>query len=232
VLTEIQPSTSTATVHQATPHWLTDPTLSHALSTCAPDDPLIQHYLTTGDPAPRATEDVAEPRTWRRTLSYTTVSDLLDAHTCLSLPLSATPDSHRGITIPLPRTTAADQERRYADKLQPLLVALDRHLHHLDRWRRQTHLTSPRKTATPSDAAEQLGITPREITILTLIAKASTAGSIARQLGISPRTVHKHLQNLYRKLDTTDRLATVLRAQAVGLLPPVENRTRMEPSPS
>jgi ATP/maltotriose-dependent transcriptional regulator MalT len=31
--------------------------------------------------------------------------------------------------------------------------------------------------------------------------------------------VHRHLQHLYRKLGTTDRLATVLRAKSLGLLP-------------
>lgn len=42
---------------------------------------------------------------------------------------------------------------------------------------------------------------------------------MARRLGISARTVHKHLQNLYRKLGTADRLGAVLRAQQAGLLP-------------
>jgi DNA-binding NarL/FixJ family response regulator len=46
-----------------------------------------------------------------------------------------------------------------------------------------------------------------------------TAEAIGRRLGISNRTVHKHTENLYRKLAATDRLMAVLRAQALGLLP-------------
>lgn len=62
-------------------------------------------------------------------------------------------------------------------------------------------------------------LTQRELTVLGLLAEGLTADAIARRLDISPRTVHRHLQHLYRKLGTTDRLATVLRAKAVGLLP-------------
>ncbi|WNV88525.1 LuxR C-terminal-related transcriptional regulator [Umezawaea sp. Da 62-37] len=62
-------------------------------------------------------------------------------------------------------------------------------------------------------------LTQRELTVLHLLAEGLTADSIARRLDISPRTVHRHLQHLYRKLGTTDRLATVLHAKSLGLLP-------------
>lgn len=62
-------------------------------------------------------------------------------------------------------------------------------------------------------------LTPRELGVLQLLAESLTAAAIARRLGISTGTVHKHLARLYRKLGTTDRLATVLRAREAGLLP-------------
>jgi DNA-binding CsgD family transcriptional regulator len=62
-------------------------------------------------------------------------------------------------------------------------------------------------------------LTQRELTVLAVLAEGLTADAIARRLEISPRTVHRHLQHLYRKLGTTDRLATVLRAKSLGLLP-------------
>ncbi|PRY37991.1 LuxR C-terminal-related transcriptional regulator [Umezawaea tangerina] len=62
-------------------------------------------------------------------------------------------------------------------------------------------------------------LTQRELTVLQVLAEGLTADAIARRLDISPRTVHRHLQHLYRKLGTTDRLATVLRAKSLGLLP-------------
>ena len=62
------------------------------------------------------------------------------------------------------------------------------------------------------------GPTRRERAVLELLADGLTAEAIARQLGISPRTVHHHLEHLYRKLGTRDRLVTVRRAEALGLL--------------
>jgi DNA-binding CsgD family transcriptional regulator len=72
----------------------------------------------------------------------------------------------------------------------------------------------------PAARAAEYGLTPREFTVLILLAEALTAAAIGRRLGISARTVHRHLEHLYRKLNTSDRLGAVLRAQDLGLLPP------------
>lgn len=61
-------------------------------------------------------------------------------------------------------------------------------------------------------------LTPRERVILTMVAAGSTVQGMAAKLLISPRTVHKHQENLYRKLGAVDRLSAVLRAQEAGLL--------------
>ncbi|MFD4344011.1 LuxR C-terminal-related transcriptional regulator [Streptomyces coelicoflavus] len=42
-------------------------------------------------------------------------------------------------------------------------------------------------------------MTPRETTVLPL-----TVSAVGRRLDISVRTVHKHLENVYRKLGTHD----------------------------
>jgi DNA-binding NarL/FixJ family response regulator len=60
--------------------------------------------------------------------------------------------------------------------------------------------------------------TPQERIVLGLLAEGLTAEAIARALGISPRTVHRHLEHLYRKLGTVDRLTTVMRARSLGLI--------------
>jgi DNA-binding NarL/FixJ family response regulator len=39
---------------------------------------------------------------------------------------------------------------------------------------------------------------------------------------VSERTVHKHLGNVYMKLDAHDRLLAVRRAESLGLLEPPE----------
>jgi DNA-binding CsgD family transcriptional regulator len=63
-------------------------------------------------------------------------------------------------------------------------------------------------------------LTARETAVLDLMADGLITAAIARQLGISPHTVRKHIENIYRKLDTHDRVSTVLRAQRLGTLDP------------
>jgi DNA-binding CsgD family transcriptional regulator/tetratricopeptide (TPR) repeat protein len=98
-----------------------------------------------------------------------------------------------------------DQARLLADQCQvPLLHELTETMD--KRLAGRSHVDSVR-------------LTIREQEVLTLLADSMTAEAIARRLGISPRTVHRHLQNLYRKLGATNRLAAVLSAQTLGLLP-------------
>jgi DNA-binding CsgD family transcriptional regulator len=67
-------------------------------------------------------------------------------------------------------------------------------------------------------AAPSPGLTQREIEVLRLMAEGLLAHTIALRLRVSPRTVHKHLGNIYRKLDAHDRLVAVRRAEGLGLL--------------
>jgi DNA-binding NarL/FixJ family response regulator len=66
--------------------------------------------------------------------------------------------------------------------------------------------------------AVEAGLTPRELTVLTMLAAGHKASAIARTLSITTHTVSKHQQNIYRKLGTNDRLSTVLTAQHAGIL--------------
>ncbi len=68
------------------------------------------------------------------------------------------------------------------------------------------------------DPARSLGLTERELVVLTLLGDGLTADAMARRLRTSPRTVHKHLEHLYRKLGVRDRLMAVQRARDAGIL--------------
>lgn len=61
-------------------------------------------------------------------------------------------------------------------------------------------------------------LTPRQQEILELLGDGLTVRAIARRLSLSPRTVGKHLELLYRRLGTSDRLMTVIHAQRHGLI--------------
>ncbi|PWK84932.1 regulatory LuxR family protein [Lentzea atacamensis] len=62
-------------------------------------------------------------------------------------------------------------------------------------------------------------LTPRERHVAVHVADGSTDREIARNLSISPRTVHKHLEQIYRKLGLTNRasLAVLINSTSVDV---------------
>ncbi len=67
------------------------------------------------------------------------------------------------------------------------------------------------------ELAEPL-LTPREIEVLQLAAGGLSARETAKRLTISPGTVKTHLQNIYPKLEVSDRGAAVATALRLGLI--------------
>jgi len=68
-------------------------------------------------------------------------------------------------------------------------------------------------TASPGPAALlSLGITPREAEVLYWVAQGKSNPDIATILGAGVRTVHKHVENLFRKLGLETRNAAALTA--------------------
>ena len=51
------------------------------------------------------------------------------------------------------------------------------------------------------------GLTPRERQVLALVAGGSTNRQVARHLELTERTVRKHLEDIYRRLDVSNRVA-------------------------
>lgn len=64
-----------------------------------------------------------------------------------------------------------------------------------------------------------LGITPREIDILTLIAEGLSTREIAERGGVSENTVKTHAQRLFDKLGVQRRTQAVQRAREWRLIP-------------
>ncbi|NKQ55258.1 response regulator transcription factor [Amycolatopsis sp. K13G38] len=146
---------------------------------------------------------------WRDTEAADVARDAFDADDVLGLPLAHENGVLRGFLIYHRAADFTRREREYAERIQPLLAGAEAHYQQLKRWRHS--LPEPRKPA-------EFGLTARETAVLALLAEALPAAAVGRRLGVSVRTVHKHVENLYRKLGTTDRLSTVLRAQRLGLI--------------
>ena len=99
-----------------------------------------------------------------------------------------------------------------AHQVRRLLAGLDRHHGAFTRWSRAAGIGG-------WAAADDAGLTPRELAVLSLLAEGLTAASIGRRLMITERTVHKHLQHSYTKLGVTDRLGAVLPPSASACYP-------------
>jgi DNA-binding CsgD family transcriptional regulator len=59
---------------------------------------------------------------------------------------------------------------------------------------------------------DRLGLTRREVEVLTWVTDGKTNSEIGLILGTSPRTVQKHLEHIFEKLGVEARTAAAARA--------------------
>ena len=184
----------------------------------ATTQPLIRWHAVTGSSAAKILSRVPrEVAPAPMVAAWSEFSRPLGIAHQLSLPLRVG-DGIEGYVVCRPDDDYTDADADLADLVLGALTALFRQ-----------HRTLSGVPEERTDRARDLGLTDRELTVLTLLGQGLTAQAIAHRLQTSPRTVQKHLEHVYRKLGVRDRLVAVQRAREVGLLrPPVAPRI---PSP-
>lgn len=70
----------------------------------------------------------------------------------------------------------------------------------------------------PEPTSEAVHLTRRELEILALIVEGLSSKEVAEQLFVSKRTVDFHLDNIYEKLQVSNRMQALQRATRLGLL--------------
>lgn len=175
--------------------------------------PLLRYYLATGEGRVMQVADVPERFAGPQIVAAWNAlgREWGGVQSQLALPLLMSQDAHRAFVLGRVDPFTA-QEMRLAVTLRQLLSGLDRQVAIVARW-------SAQAVPNAGDVAGSIRLTPRELAVLTLLAEGLTAGAIGRRLLITERTVQKHLERCYTKLEVTDRLSAVLRAQHLGLLP-------------
>lgn len=166
--------------------------------------PLLRWFAHSGDPRPMTVGRV--PRSVVPDQCFGVLTEQLAPYGFeqqLSIPYRLEGAFHRAYVLARGGEDFSDEDVELSRRLQPLLELLERQRAVL------------RSQANPG---EHLDLTGRELSVLALLAEGRTAVAMASRLGISPRTVHKHLENLYRKLGVRDRLEAVLVASRAGVL--------------
>ena len=118
-----------------------------------------------------------------------------DIQVCLSEPPG--PDAGPGRTVRLFFLRAAGPD--FSERDRALLTLMRPHL------QQAYHDAERRRSPVPD-------LTPRQWDLLLLIARARTNIQIARQLGLSEGTVRTHLENIYSRLEVSNRTVAVVRA--------------------
>ena len=184
----------------------------YAVEESAGGHPILRYYLATLECRPVQVHDVPECFADRRIAgAWFERATAWGAAAQATLPTHFAADGHR--VFVMGRTDAfTGAEVALLHVLQRLLIGLDR------------QVAAFRRLAPGVDMAQSTHLTVREVTILGLVAEGLTAAAAARRLAVTEGTVHKHLQNAYRKLGVRDRLGAVLRAQHLGVLQPRPGR--------
>ena len=175
--------------------------------------PLLRYYLITGDLTPQQVADVPSGMAGPRARAqWAELSRCHGIEHQLAIPLPPGTEGMRWFVLGRPAAFSAER-MHLARRVQKLIVGLDRQAAALRQWQHR----APALDA--GAVAADIRLTPRELSVLTLVADGLTAGAVARRLLVAERTVHKHLERAYSKLGVSDRVSAVLRAQGLGILP-------------
>lgn len=158
---------------------------------------------------------------WQTGAARATVLEWLDQPHLVELPLAVDGPCRSLMVVGRP-DPFSDTDVDALVAARRLLVAVDRTLEHTPAlFVDPDPSTPPARPADPPPAQRSPvdSLTAREHEVLTMLSEGLLARSIAQRLAVSERTVHKHLGNLYKKLDAHDRLLAVRKAEDLGLLP-------------
>jgi DNA-binding CsgD family transcriptional regulator len=175
------------------------------------EHPLITWHRTVGGATPFTNERV--PRAVVSNRSRQPLIQMIKIVGCehqLAINVRLGRNVYHSYVLARSGTDFADVDLAVASQIQRVVIGLDR------------QVTSYRRlTASDRDLGVDAGLTPRELSVLSLLAHGLSTQQIAHRLLCSPRTVHKHLERTYRKLGVRDRVNALRIADQWNLADPL-----------
>lgn len=188
-----------------------DENLALVLASRGVEHPAVASYVTANDDRqPRRVSDLVVEREWLSSAIYAEAFRQDRARFQLSLVLDLNQGVGRGWTLTRSLRDFNDKDLDVASLALPCLILIDK-------------LSTVRKNISKSPGLHEsrsgdVHLTDRENQILRLLATGLKASAIGRAVGVSEATVRKHIEHIFVKVGSHDRLTAVLRAQELGYL--------------
>lgn len=173
------------------------------------ENPILQHYLKTGDGSALRFSDVILSEELHKLGLYRHLYVPMGVEHQLAFTLPGGPDRILAIALSRGEPDYSDAERDFANRARPFLIQA---------YINAIAFESVRVTQGEGrderilDALRSTGLTRREAEVLRMVALGGSNQHIAAALGISYRTVGKHLEHGFRKLGVGDRSTASQRA--------------------
>lgn len=190
--------------------WLTAESVE-VFGRLAGENPLIRHYLRTGDGHPVRFSDFLSRRRLHELALYDELYRERSVEHQIAFVLPSPPGEIVGIALNRERPDFTGEEAAMLDLLRAPLRACYSRL--LERERLLEELAAHEGGDTLSTLVTGRGLSERQREVLRGVRRGASNAEIALSLGISRRTVEKHLQNAYALLDVTSRTQAIARMQ-------------------
>jgi DNA-binding CsgD family transcriptional regulator len=208
---EVKPGTGAIVVADPA-GWLTRESLE-VFGRLAGENPLIAHYVRTGDGQPVRFSDFLSRRRLHGLALYDQLYRDMGVEHQIAFVLPSPPGEVVGIALNRGRHDFTGEEAAMLDLLRaPLRACYER----LVERERLTNLLSAYECGDFAAGAGALGLSERQVEVMRGVIEGASNAELAVSLGISRRTVEKHLQHIYMLLDVTSRTQAIARVKAAG----------------
>ncbi len=190
--------------------WLTERTVE-LFARLAGENPLIAHYMRTGDGRPARFSDFITRRRLHRLTLYDELYRHIGVEHQIAFVLPSPPGEIIGIALNRQRRDFTGTEAAMLELLRgPLRACYER----LVEREQLIGMLSAGGDVDLASRASALGLSERQVEVMSGVLAGASNAQVGLSLGISRRTVEKHLQNIYARLDVTSRTQAIARVRS------------------